>query len=65
MGLTTAESDREFVGDTFGPPTPEQWAGFEKARRKRGRPLWQSAMHCAIIGRGYGNARLDRKGPLS
>ncbi len=34
----TAEFDREFVGDTFGPPTPEQRAQFERAKRKRGRP---------------------------
>jgi hypothetical protein len=34
----TAEFDREFVGDTFGQPTPEQMAKFEKAKRKRGRP---------------------------
>ena len=33
----TKEFDREFVGDTFGPPTPEQRARFERAR-KRGRP---------------------------
>ena len=33
----TSEFDREFVGDSFGPPTPEQRARFEKAR-KRGRP---------------------------
>ncbi len=34
----TAEFDREFVGDTFGPPTPEQRAQFDRAKRKRGRP---------------------------
>ena len=34
----TAEFDREFVGDTFGRPTPEQMAQFERAKRKRGRP---------------------------
>jgi hypothetical protein len=34
----TAEFDREFVGDTFGSPTPEQMAQFERAKRKRGRP---------------------------
>ena len=34
----TKEFDKEFVGDTFGPPTPEQRAQFERAR-KRGRPL--------------------------
>ena len=33
----TKEFDREFVGDTFGPPTPQQRARFERAR-KRGRP---------------------------
>ena len=34
----TSEFDREFIGDTFGPPTPEQRSRFEKAKRKRGRP---------------------------
>jgi len=33
----TKEFDKEFVGDTFGPPTAEQRARFERAR-KRGRP---------------------------
>jgi hypothetical protein len=34
----TAEFDREFVADTFGPPTPPQRAQDRRARRKRGRP---------------------------
>ena len=34
----TSEFDREFVGESFGPPTPEQRARFERARGKRGRP---------------------------
>jgi hypothetical protein len=34
----TAEFDREFVGDTFGPPTARQRAALARARRKRGRP---------------------------
>ena len=34
----TREFDQEFIGDTFGPPTPEQRAQFERAKRKRGRP---------------------------
>jgi hypothetical protein len=33
----TKEFDREFIGDTFRPPTPAERAGFERAR-KRGRP---------------------------
>ncbi|MBU4270777.1 MAG: hypothetical protein KKE86_16430 [Planctomycetes bacterium] len=33
----TKEFDREFIGESFGPPTPEQQARFERAR-KRGRP---------------------------
>ena len=33
----TKEFDQEFVGETFGPPTREQRARFERAR-KRGRP---------------------------
>ena len=34
----TAEFDREFVADTFGPPTAEQRAQDHRARRKWGRP---------------------------
>jgi hypothetical protein len=34
----TAEFDREFVGDTFGPPTVRQRAQLARARRKPGRP---------------------------
>ena len=34
----TAEFEGEFIGDTFGPPTPEQRAQDRRARRKRGRP---------------------------
>jgi hypothetical protein len=34
----TKEFDREFIGDTFGPPTVEQRAQDLRARRKRGRP---------------------------
>ncbi len=34
----TAEFDREFVADTFGPPTPARRAQDRRARRKRGRP---------------------------
>jgi hypothetical protein len=34
----TKEFDREFIGDTFGPPTTEQRAQDRRARRKRGRP---------------------------
>ena len=33
----TKEFDREFVGDSFRPATPEERARFERAR-KRGRP---------------------------
>ena len=33
----TKEFDQEFIGDTFGPPTPEERARFERGR-KRGRP---------------------------
>ncbi len=38
LGEATKEFDQEFIGQTFGPPTPEQWAQFKKAKRKRGRP---------------------------
>jgi hypothetical protein len=34
----TKEFDQEFIGDTFGPLTPEQRAQERRARRKRGRP---------------------------
>lgn len=34
----SAEFDREFVADTFGPPTPEAKARLRRAKRKRGRP---------------------------
>jgi hypothetical protein len=38
LRAATAEFDREFVADTFGPPTPQQRAQDSRARRKRGRP---------------------------
>jgi len=34
----TAEFDREFVGDSFGPPSAKQRAQLARAKRKRGRP---------------------------
>ncbi len=34
----TAEFEGEFVGETFGPPTPQQRTQDRRARRKRGRP---------------------------
>ena len=34
----TAEFDREFVGETFGNPTPTQQEQLARAKRKRGRP---------------------------
>ena len=34
----TAEFDREFIADAFGPPTATQRMRLEEARRKRGRP---------------------------
>jgi hypothetical protein len=34
----TTEFDREFVADTFGPPTPEARTRLRRARRKPGRP---------------------------
>ena len=34
----SAEFDREFVADTFGPPMPEAKARLRRAKRKRGRP---------------------------
>ena len=34
----SAEFDREFVADTFGPPTSEAKERLGRAKRKRGRP---------------------------
>lgn len=34
----TAEFDREFAGESFGPPTAKQRAQLARAKRKRGRP---------------------------
>ena len=34
----SAELDREFVADTFDPPTPEANKRLLRAKRKRGRP---------------------------
>jgi hypothetical protein len=34
----TAEFDREFIGDSFGPPTAKQRSQLALAKRKRGRP---------------------------
>ncbi|MBU0718558.1 MAG: hypothetical protein KJ749_09950 [Planctomycetes bacterium] len=34
----SAEFDREFVADTFGPPTPDAKARLRRAKRKPGRP---------------------------
>lgn len=34
----TAEFDREFVADTFGPPNDRQATQLRRAKRKRGRP---------------------------
>ena len=34
----TAEFDREFVGETFGEPSPTQKTQLERAKRNRGRP---------------------------
>jgi hypothetical protein len=38
LRAATKEFDQEFIGDTFGPLTPEQQAQERRARRKRGRP---------------------------
>lgn len=35
----TAEFDREFVADSFKPPSPKARAKLQKAKRKRGRPV--------------------------
>jgi hypothetical protein len=38
LARATAEFDKEFIGDTFKPLTPEMRARWEKAKRKPGRP---------------------------
>jgi len=38
LAEATAEFEREFVADTFSPPTPAQEARWRRAARKRGRP---------------------------
>ena len=42
----TQEFDQEFVGETFGPPTSQELARFEQAR-KRGRP--RKGLGCKTI----------------
>lgn len=38
LAEATAEFDKEFVADTFGPLTPELAERWRRARQKRGRP---------------------------
>jgi hypothetical protein len=38
LAEATADLDREFVADTFGPPSPAMAAQWRRAVRKRGRP---------------------------
>ncbi len=38
LGKMSAEFDREFVADTFGPPTSKAKKRLRQAKRKRGRP---------------------------
>lgn len=38
LAKATAEFDKEFIGDTFGPLTPEMKERWERAKRKPGRP---------------------------
>lgn len=38
LDAISAEFDREFVADTFGPPPPDVQERLRRARRKRGRP---------------------------
>jgi hypothetical protein len=39
LAEATAEFDREFVADTFGPPDAAARARLRRAKRKRGRPV--------------------------
>ena len=39
LAAATAEFDQEFIGDTFHELSPEDMAQWERARRKRGRPV--------------------------
>jgi hypothetical protein len=38
LAQATAEFDKEFIADTFGPLTPEMARRWERAKRKPGRP---------------------------
>ena len=38
LAVETAEFDKEFVADSFGPPPPAAAERWERAKRKRGRP---------------------------
>jgi len=38
QGIDTSDLDREFVTDSFGPPSPRNRARWERAKRKPGRP---------------------------
>lgn len=38
LGQATKEFEREFVADSFGPPTPVAREQFRRAKRKPGRP---------------------------
>jgi len=38
LAAATAEFDKEFAADRFGPPPPRARARWTRARRKRGRP---------------------------
>jgi len=39
LAESTAEFDRDFVIDSFGPPTPTAAKRLARAKRKRGRPV--------------------------
>jgi hypothetical protein len=45
----TAEFDREFIIDTFSPPSPEERKRFEQARRKPGRPKEGRGAHIISV----------------
>ncbi len=38
LGHATKDLAREFVADSFGPPSPEDREQWRRAKRKRGRP---------------------------
>ena len=43
LGQATKEFEREFVADSFGPPSPVEREQWRRAKRKRGDPGGRAA----------------------